>query len=88
MQDFQPTHRIYLFTANPSPTETPYAHVDVCLIDGAAYTRDEWRASAPAAWELVDGEWLFQGRVPPHGYYVTRCIGGQPLRGPVAWGEV
>lgn len=38
-----------------------YRSEQVCLTDGAAYTRLEWQADAPADYELVDGEWLFQG---------------------------
>lgn len=50
---FQPTHRIV----------TPSAIIPVMLCDGAAYTREEYEASAPADYERQDdGAWTFQGQ--------------------------
>jgi hypothetical protein len=39
--------------------------------DGAAYTRAEWDADAAADWEVVDGEWRFQGQIPACESYVV-----------------
>lgn len=59
---FAPTHRI---TFTPA---TGDARVyDVCLCDGAAYTREEWESESPADWECVDGAWRCQGNVTPGG---------------------
>jgi hypothetical protein len=34
------------------------------LVDGVAYTREEWEATSPADYEKdpIDGRWTFQGR--------------------------
>lgn len=54
-QEFQPTHRITLESG---------ATVEVMLVDGAAYTREEWDAEVPADWERDGaGGWTFQGRL-------------------------
>ena len=61
--DFKPTHIIKLTYADN--VEEP-VWIPVKLVDGAAYTREEWDADASADWERTDdGEWLFQGRVSP-----------------------
>ena len=40
----------------------------VALVDGAAYTREEWENETSADWECTDdGEWLCQGQVTPGG---------------------
>lgn len=59
---FCPTHVI----------EIAGRRIKVMLVDGAAYTQAEWLTDAPADWEVVDGEWLFQGRVPAAPYTVER----------------
>lgn len=58
---FLPTHII----RTADGTETP-----VKLVDGVAYTQDEWDSGSTADWEMVDGQWLFQGQVPS-GYEVS-----------------
>lgn len=55
---FTPTHEI---TIADRSTAT-YRIIPVMLVDGCGYTKLEWDADASADWELVDGEWLFQGR--------------------------
>jgi hypothetical protein len=54
MISYRPTHRITLGTG---------VAFDVMVMDGAAYTREEWRSETAADYEY-DGEgiWLFQGR--------------------------
>lgn len=51
---FSPTHAI------------TFANGDVLkvqLVDGVAYTREEWNSYSHADWTVSDeGEWLFQGR--------------------------
>lgn len=38
----------------------------VMLLDGAAYTREEWRTETSADWEVSDdGAWKFRGRCHP-----------------------
>lgn len=49
---FAPTHEITAFDRS----------FPVQLLDGVAYTKEEWDADASGDWEVVDGEWLFQGR--------------------------
>ena len=62
--DFRPTHIITL--TGPDNGEEP-VEIPVQLVDGAAYTHEEWDASSNADWERTDeGKWLFQGRVSPH----------------------
>jgi len=39
--------------------------------DGVAYTKLEWREGTPADWELVKGEWRFQGGAAPTNGAVT-----------------
>lgn len=50
---FYPTHRITLRSGEVE---------EVMLVDGAAYTRDEWDACDAACYERdEDGRWMFQG---------------------------
>lgn len=60
MSDWKRTHTI---TANTGEQWR------VMLIDelGAAPTRAEWETTSPADWELVHGEWRFQGQAAPPG---------------------
>ena len=61
MNRFEPTHRI---TFQPHKGEPEVD--DVQLMDeGAAYTRQEWVASATADWACRDGQWLWQGEETP-----------------------
>ena len=46
--------------------------IEVRLVDGVAYTQQEWESESPADWEVVDGEWLFQGSMPVCESYVVR----------------
>lgn len=60
MNPFKPTHEITVVEGGV--TEVTY----VQLVDGAAYTRSEWLAEAPADWERHDdGSWTFQGGAHP-----------------------
>jgi hypothetical protein len=62
MSTFKPTHQITV--SWPHGEET----VAVMLVDGSAYTRVEWDATASADWERSDdGEWTFQGQAVPSG---------------------
>ena len=62
MNDFSPTHEITLTDKLTHQRET----IPVMLDDGAAYTRAEWDAAAPASWTCDDdGNWWFQGEVAP-----------------------
>ena len=63
---FLPTHIIRTSQHDGNVTEVP-----VKLVDGVAYTEDEWNTGSPADWEVVDGEWLFQGQVPTCSYQVA-----------------
>ncbi len=65
---FKPTHEILL--TDPDGARTAIA---VRLVDGAAYTRKEWEADAPADWARdAEGVWTFKGRMPPfYGQWVT-----------------
>jgi len=67
MTAFKPTHRI---TVTPL-TGTPADHWFVMLVDGVGYTFVEWSACEHADWELVDGEWRFQGDAAPWNGIVT-----------------
>ncbi len=40
---------------------TPYEQIEVMLVGGVAYTREEWESESSADYEVVNGEWLFQG---------------------------
>lgn len=63
MTPFKPTHEI-TFTPDYG---TPQVY-RVMLVDGAAYSREEWDASASAAWERDDsGRWTCQGKATPNG---------------------
>ena len=72
--EFTPTHIITLTDNSREPVEIP-----VKLVDGAAYTREEWDADGNADWERTDeGEWLFLGRVSPRpGVEVTVRVAQQ-----------
>jgi len=50
---FQPSHRITLRSGEVE---------EVMLVDGAAYTADEWESETMADYECDDdGRWTFQG---------------------------
>lgn len=71
MNAFTPTHLITVTDENGHVEK-----ISVMLIDGAAYTRREFEASAYADWECSeDGEWTFQGRAHPSvgTVHVERC---------------
>jgi hypothetical protein len=63
--DFRPTHEIVIDTgihlagpSSPTRTET----IAVQLVDGAAYTKEEWAAESRADWEIDPaGILTFQG---------------------------
>lgn len=58
---FRPTHDIHITHRDGSHTI-----VRVRLVDGVAYTLDEWEAESLADWERQDdGTWTFQGRATP-----------------------
>lgn len=60
---FCATHEITFTPANGTPRATL-----VALIDGAAYTREEWGSESAADWVRTDdGRWLFQGQATPGG---------------------
>lgn len=60
--DFVPTHEITLEDERDGTREA----FDVSLVDGAAYTREEWAATAKADWGRDDkGHWSFQGDTTP-----------------------
>lgn len=51
---FQPSHRITLRGGEVS---------EVLLVDGAAYTQDEWESETAADYERhQNGDWTFQGK--------------------------
>jgi len=56
--EFRPTHTIEITTRGST------RHIPVQLVDGSAYTADEWETETAADWEVVEGAWLFQGGVP------------------------
>ena len=61
MEKFVPTHEIVITHDNGS-ISTELVH----LLDGAAYTRQEWEGQTSPDWEVnEEGEWLFQGRATP-----------------------
>lgn len=53
MPRFRPTHRLTL---------PKRGSLLVMLVDGVAYTRQEWKTATSADYECVDGQWLFQGQ--------------------------
>jgi hypothetical protein len=55
---WQPTHRIRI-------DGFPVEYVMLDEDSGAAYNPIEWVHEFPADWEVVDGEWRFQGGVAP-----------------------
>jgi hypothetical protein len=62
MNDFIPTHEITLTDKYTHQRET----IEVMLVDGSAYTEDEWDAAVPAAWMRDDaGSWWFHDEVTP-----------------------
>ena len=61
MEKFVPTHEIVITHDNGS-ISTELVH----LLDGAAYTQQEWEGQTSPDWEVNEnGEWLFQGRCTP-----------------------
>jgi len=68
MPSFKPTHIIRI-THEGSTEEVP-----VMLVDGVAYTEGEWDSGTAADWEVVDGEWLFQGQAPACREYEVTSI--------------
>lgn len=74
---FRATHRITAGTGRSRRT------ISVMLLDGAGYTRAEWDADDAADWEVVHGEWRFQGRVPPS-CKVESIVGRPPRAGVTA----
>lgn len=55
MENFQPTHAIRFATGEV---------LKVQLVDGVAYTREEWDSGNRSDWTINDdNEWVFQGRV-------------------------
>ncbi|HEY8943206.1 MAG TPA: hypothetical protein VIM73_03040 [Polyangiaceae bacterium] len=62
--EFNPTHEITVTSLDGSKTESKL----VQLVDGAAYTREEWDACDSADWEYAEETgWTFQGRSAPNG---------------------
>jgi len=59
---WKPTHAITWTPAGGEP-ET----VQVMLIDGSAYTLQEWEAYDNASWEVRAGEWRWRGEETPGG---------------------
>jgi hypothetical protein len=58
---FRPTHTIVLESQDGYREEIP-----VRLVDGAAYTREEWDAEVPADWTYDEERgWLFLGEPCP-----------------------
>lgn len=63
MDQFKPTHDITVRYADGD-----LEHCPVMLVDGAAYTSQEWAWCEQADWERSDdGVWTFQGRAVPDG---------------------
>lgn len=61
MEKFVPTHAITITHVDGSVSTDL-----VLLIDGAAYTQQEWEGETSPDWEVSDeGEWFFQGRCTP-----------------------
>lgn len=65
---FRATHLLILTSYNRT-REGVLVHLDADATGaGAAYTREEWAADAPADWEVdEDGLWTFQGEFAPGG---------------------
>jgi hypothetical protein len=67
MNPFIPTHVLILAKHNS------LEEVFVMLVDGAAYTLEEWSADSSADWECTEeGDWSFKGRTLPEGYESVR----------------
>ena len=78
LTDFRPTHTI---TLRPGLNGKAYSRERVQLVDGAAYTLEEWGSSAPADWERSeDGRWYFQGRAAPYNCSVSVHKIGRGMR--------
>ena len=61
MAQWTPTHKITFRPVQGDPEETI-----VALVEGVAYTIEEWEAESSADWERAeDGSWLFQGQAAP-----------------------
>ena len=67
MTDFKPTHKIVVFTPRTGKSQT----WPVMLVNSVGYTFAEWTGGADADWELVDGQWRFQGDAAPWNGTVT-----------------
>jgi hypothetical protein len=77
---FTPTHEITLERRDGTREVVP-----IQLVDGVGDTRVEWDSETAADWELVDGEWMWQGAAIPPGYVsceVRRLGRGSDPRGP------
>lgn len=64
VSDFEPTHEITLTDRRDHTRRT----FPVQLVDGAAYTREEWDADTAASWEYDGNQWTFQGEATPAVY--------------------
>jgi hypothetical protein len=62
---FLPTHEINL-TDKRDGERKPSIYVQ--LLDGAAYTAEEWASSTAADWTCDVGVWAFQGEAAPHAW--------------------
>lgn len=61
MNDFTPTHRIIVTRPGCGTVIT-----EVCLVDGAAYTKAEWEDGERASWKRHDdGTWTIDGYSSP-----------------------
>ncbi len=67
MTPWTPSHVITLCSGTRRQT------ILVALVDGTAYTREEWAAESRADWERDSaGAWTFQGRAAPGGWETVR----------------
>lgn len=67
---FRATHRIT--ERHPDGRRRCYR---VCLVDGVAYTKEEWEGVGHADWTLdEEGIWLWRGQAPTHlqSYQISR----------------